>query len=141
MFYVETLTVHFYRPHRSCEDYVFTPVRHSVQGGSASVHAGITPPVAGTPPWSRHPPWSSQPPSRQLVLRTVRILLEYILIDKNDQLWFNYIAGLCYGLGTPKPMATFYLVENVHNAQTQTWIPTPHFCILKESDPSPSPAM
>ena len=32
-------------------------------------------------------------------------------------------------------MATFYLVENVHNAQTQTQIPTPHFCIVKESDP------
>ena len=40
----------YYRPQRSCECYVFTPVCHSVHGGSASVHAGIP------SPWETHPP-------------------------------------------------------------------------------------
>ena len=77
--------------------------------GSASVHAGIpspqeqAPPGADTPPPSRHPP----PPSRQLLLRTVRILLECILVSgvflrymerrllipkKISQLWINTFA-------------------------------------------------
>ena len=57
------------------EGYVFTRVCHSFHRGvSASVHVGIhTPPVADTPS-SRHPP------SRRLPLRTVRILLECILV-------------------------------------------------------------
>ena len=82
---------HFYRPQRSCEDYVFTPVCHSVhRGGSASVHAGIPPPPrAGTPrrtrhspPPTRHPPRAGTPRSRRLQLRTVRILLECILVNQ-----------------------------------------------------------
>ena len=56
----------YYRPRRSCEGYVFTPVCHSVHGGgSASVHAGIPPHPqgAGTPP-PEHPGTRS-PRSRQ----------------------------------------------------------------------------
>ena len=84
----------FYRPQRSCEGYVFTPVCHSVhRWGLASVHTGIhPPPPAGTPQagtprtgtsQSRHPPRSSHPrppPNKRLLLRTVRILLECILV-------------------------------------------------------------
>ena len=72
-----------YRPQQSCKGYVFTLVCLST-GVSASVHAGIPPPEQtppgtplgpGTPPGTRHPPCS-----RQLLLRTVRILLECILV-------------------------------------------------------------
>ena len=73
--------VNIYRPQRSCEGYVFTPVCQSFcsQGRSASVHVGIPPgtrhssgskpprdrhtpppPRAGTPQ-SRHPPGSDTP--------------------------------------------------------------------------------
>ena len=34
----------------------------------------------------------------------------------------------------PNPMVTLYCVEHVHIAQTQTWIPTPYFCIRQESE-------
>ena len=69
----------FYHPQRSCEGYVFTPVCHPVhRGGSASVHAGTTPPEQ-TPPRTRHPR-SRHPLGRRLLLRTVRILLECILV-------------------------------------------------------------
>ena len=44
------------------------------QGGSASVHAGI-------PPGSRHPPPT---PGRRLLLRTVRTLLECILVSTTN---------------------------------------------------------
>ena len=71
---------------RSCEGYVFTPVCLST-GGSASVHAGIPPPGSRHPLGSRHPPEASiprkqAPPSRRLLLRTVRILLQCILVYK-----------------------------------------------------------
>ena len=70
-------------PQRSCEGYVFTPVL-SVHGGSASVLAGIPPPPEQTPPRplprDQGPPGSRHPPSRRLLLRTVRILLECILV-------------------------------------------------------------
>ena len=52
----------FYRLQRSCgQGNIFTPVCHSFcsQGGSASVHAGIPPPLDQTPPpppGIRHPP-------------------------------------------------------------------------------------
>ena len=55
----------FYRPQRSCQGYVFTPVCHSVHRGSvcALVHAGIPPPPGkhtpspgGTPPEAHPPP-------------------------------------------------------------------------------------
>ena len=71
----------YYRPQRSCEGYVFTPV-HLSTGGSASVHAGI-PLGAGTPPGADCPSPSpgSRPPSRRVLLRTVRILLECILVE------------------------------------------------------------
>ena len=57
----------FYRPQRSCEGYVFTPVWLSTGGGgrgSASVHAGIPPPPppgAGTPPREQAPHGSRHP--------------------------------------------------------------------------------
>ena len=52
-------------------------------GGSASVHAGIphSPPRSRHPPGGRHPAGSRHPPSsRRLRLRTVRIVLECILV-------------------------------------------------------------
>ena len=56
-------------------------------GGSASVHGGmpLPPPWDQAPPGTRHPPgpgtpWGEDPPSRQLLLWTVRILLECILV-------------------------------------------------------------
>ena len=68
--------VHNYRPQRSCEGYVFTPVCHSVhRGDSASVHAGIPhlpradprdqaiPSPEQTPP-TRHPPGADTPGTR-----------------------------------------------------------------------------
>ena len=60
-----------------CEDYVFTPLCHSVHMGgvSSSVHAGIDTPGADTPP----------PPAQCMLgdkdnKRAVRILLECILV-------------------------------------------------------------
>ena len=80
-----------------CEGYVFTPVCQSFcsQGGSASVHAGSRhppgpdPPGTDTPPGSRHLPGTRPSlgagtlPGRRLLLRTVHILLECILLNKN----------------------------------------------------------
>ena len=34
----------------------------------------------------------------------------------------------------PNPIATLCYAEHVHMAQTQTWMPTPHFCIGQESE-------
>ena len=94
----------YYRPQPSCEGYVFTGVCLSTGGVvSASVHAGIPhpppqsryPPGADTPwertPRGRHPPQSRNPPGADTpgsrhppeirsLLRTVRILLECILV-------------------------------------------------------------
>ena len=100
---VSTKTVYFcYRPQRSCEGYVFTGVCLSTGGGvSTSVHAGIPLPRSRHPspradtPLSRHPPkffffsfllffafFTPPPPRyrRRPLLRTVRILLECILV-------------------------------------------------------------
>ena len=57
-------------------------------GGSASVHAGIPPPPMSRPPRSRPP--LSRPPPKQLLLRTVRILLECILVQTK----FRFEMGL-----------------------------------------------
>ena len=53
---------YFYRPQTKFAKVMFLhlSVSHSVQGGSASVHAGI-PPEPGTPP-SRHTPPEQAPP-------------------------------------------------------------------------------
>ena len=55
---------YFYRPQRSCGKVIFSQacVSHSVHrdGVSASVHAGIHTPQAGTPP----PHWAGTPPGR-----------------------------------------------------------------------------
>ena len=85
---------------QSCESYVFTPVCLSTGGGgSASVHAGITPPppeqtpTLGTDPLRAHPnpPWrQTHPPptppphthSRRLLLWMVCILLECIFVSQ-----------------------------------------------------------
>ena len=99
--YILDLRGDIYRPQRSCEGYVFTPVCHSVHRGGVCLSAcwdtttppppgadtppqEQTPPQAGTPqgadtPPSRHP-LEEAPPSRRLLLRTVRILLECILV-------------------------------------------------------------
>ena len=69
----------FYRPQRSCEGYVFTPVCLSTEGGSASVHAGIKSSREQVPPRtrpdhprSRHPlplgPDQTPPPQDQAPL-------------------------------------------------------------------------
>ena len=107
-----------YRPQRSCEGYVFTPVCHSVHRGVGLPQCilGYQPPGADTPPGTRHPleqtppeqgipqsrhppeqtppgtrhppgpgtPRDQTPPSRRLLLRTVRILLECILVDHSQ---------------------------------------------------------
>ena len=90
-----------YRPQRSCEGYVFTPVCHSVHRGGVCLSAcwdttpreqthppsrhppgaDTHPSRADTTPGSRHPP-EQTPPGRRLPLRTVRILLECILVRK-----------------------------------------------------------
>ena len=46
-----------------------------------------TPPAPdrlGRPPWQAEPPWQADPPSRRLLQRTVRILLECILVYRMD---------------------------------------------------------
>ena len=91
-----------YRPQRSCEGYVFTGVCLSTGGCLPQCMVGYThPPPEQTPPeqtpppsrhpradtpQSRHPP-GADPPSRhppppeiRPLLRTVRILLECILV-------------------------------------------------------------
>ena len=86
---VRELHHNFYRPHTKLrKGYVFTPVCHSVSGGGgclpqcmlrynpwADTRPGQTPP--------RQTPPEQTPPSRRLLLRTVRILLECILVT-ND---------------------------------------------------------
>ena len=77
----------YYRPQRCCEGYVFTPVCHSVHGGGLpqcmlGYHPPEqTPPQDQPPPGSRQPPGSRHPPERRPLLRTVRILLECILVE------------------------------------------------------------
>ena len=71
--------VYIYRPRRSCEGYVFTPVCLST-GRSASVHAGIPPPPGADTPGADTPRPGTRPPSRRLLLWTVHILLECILV-------------------------------------------------------------
>ena len=86
---------YIYRPQRSCEGYVFTPVCHSVHRGGVCLSACWDttpsprtrhPPRPGTPPPEQTPPPGpgtppgSRPASRRLLLRTVRILLECILV-------------------------------------------------------------
>ena len=89
---------------------IFTPVCHSVHGGSASVHAWMPPPrtrhppIADTPweqiPPSRHPPLpplgADTPPKESMLgdmvnERAVRILLECNLVYKifKNELNFN----------------------------------------------------
>ena len=91
-----------YRPQRSCEGYVFTGVCLSTRGGCLpQCMLGYHPPGADPPeqtpppradshppgadthaPGADNPPGSRQPPSeRQPPLRTVRILLECILVE------------------------------------------------------------
>ena len=64
-----------------CEGYVFTPVCHSVHKGGRCLSQCML----GYTPEQTHPPRSDipreqTPPSRRLLLRTVRILLECILV-------------------------------------------------------------
>ena len=70
---------------------------------SAPVHAGIHPPLERNP-LGRKPPWADTPsgqttpppeqtlPSRRLLLRTVRILLERILV------WNLFTLQVCYSI-------------------------------------------
>ena len=98
----------FYHPQRSCEGYVFTPVCHSVHRGGEyltrytprdqvlppcdqvlppcdqvlpSPVTRYSPPWPGTPPCDQVlPPVTRYSPRRRPLLRTVRILLECILV-------------------------------------------------------------
>ena len=81
----------YYRPQRSREGYVFTPVCQSFfsRGGSASVHAGI--------PHGTRPPQ----PNRRLLLRTVRILLKCILVFVNFLFMNRVNQSYCEASNTP----------------------------------------
>ena len=69
-----------YRPQRSCEGYVFTPVCHSVSRGRGVCLSSACP-LEYHPPGSRPPGPGSPPPGKTAaLLRTVRILLECILV-------------------------------------------------------------
>ena len=94
-----------YRSQRFCKGYVFTPVCLSTGGGLPQCMLGWHTPQKQTPPRSRHPPrsrppleqtpagedppsgadpnppWSRHPHRTRLLLRTVRILLECILVN------------------------------------------------------------
>ena len=95
----------FYRPQRSCEGYVFTSLclstggylirytprkktppgtRYTPRDRYTPPWTRYNPPGLGTPPWSRHhptpPPGLGTPPKIRPLLRTVRILLECILV-------------------------------------------------------------
>ena len=69
-----------------CKGYVFTRICHSVhRGGLPQCMLEYTPladnPRANNPPWADTPrPDTSPSPFRQLLLRTIRILLECILV-------------------------------------------------------------
>ena len=71
------LTVNYYRPQRSCEGYVFTRVCHSVHGRGGGIPACI---AGGIPACLAAGGVETPPRSRRLLLRTVRILLECILV-------------------------------------------------------------
>ena len=82
-----------YRPQQSCGKVIFSEayVKDSVHRGvSASVHARIHTHPWAPPPPSRHLPLGRHPPpSRRLLLRTVRILLECILVHKKNFLFIT----------------------------------------------------
>ena len=69
------LTIDFYRPQRSCEGYVFTGVCLSTGGGGLVPGGCLLRGVVGIPACTEADPLRE----RQLLLRTVRILLECIL--------------------------------------------------------------
>ena len=79
---------HHYRPQRSCGKVIFSQVSvsHSVDRGCVypSMHWGRHPPrrhlPRQTPRSCKHPPGQTPPSSRRLLQRTVRILLECILV-------------------------------------------------------------
>ena len=68
----------YYRPQRSCEGYVFTRFCHSVHRGVCLSACWDTTPQEQTP--RGEIPLEQTPPPRRLLLRTVRILLECILV-------------------------------------------------------------
>ena len=58
-------SVRFYRPQRSCEGYVFTPVYDSVhRGGLPQCMLGYHPPGAGAPPPGADPPNQATTPQQ-----------------------------------------------------------------------------
>ena len=81
-------------------------------GVSASVHAGIPPPQS-RPPWEQAPPPGGDTPreqtpprKRQPLLRTVRILLECILVMNSifhDPIWewFRFRGRFFFGVNEP----------------------------------------
>ena len=81
--------MHCYRPQRSWAKVIFSQACVCPQGGSASVHAGISPP--GSRPTPPLPPCGAAPPPGSRLQHTVnerpvRILLQCILV-------FQYIPS------------------------------------------------
>ena len=71
------LSLFYYRPQRSCEDNVFSPVCLSTGGVCLSACRNTNPPE------QTHNPREQTPTgSRRLLLRAVRILLECILVQE-----------------------------------------------------------
>ena len=68
-----SMFVSYYRPQRSCEGYVFTGVCLSTDQTPPTPLGADTPPGADTPQ-------EQTPPKRRPLLRTVRTLLECILV-------------------------------------------------------------
>ena len=70
---------------RSCGKVMFSQacVKNCVHWGRHMVYTPLqqTPHPGQTPPPEQTPPWVDPPPSRQLLQRTVRILLECILVS------------------------------------------------------------
>ena len=83
---VDNLRARFYRPQTKFAKVMFLhlSVSHSVHGGmSASLHAGIHPPVSRQSPESRHPPPAQCMLGDTGNKRAVSILLERILVIVN----------------------------------------------------------
>ena len=59
-------------------------------------------------------------------------------IEQVSLLWLIYIDGDGTRVRTqtriPNPMTTLYYIENVHIGCTKTWISTPYFVIVQESE-------
>ena len=86
--------MNYYRPQRSCEGYVFTHICHSVHRRGAipaCIADSIPACLAAGGVCSGGGGDLETPPSRRLLLRTVRILLECILVIQNNTIVYREI--------------------------------------------------